>query len=101
MRDDGIKKEQPNPRGKKKSLLDRKWFVELFSAGPVIFGGVVAAWKAYEESKNHHIWQILAAASIWLLISSGVKIINAHRQDKKDDDLRSHDGAYCGDARRA
>lgn len=86
------KKNNPIHGVKSKGLLDKKWFVELFSAGPVVVGGIVAALKAFDESKNPLIWQILFAICFWLLAGSIIKIISAHRQDKKDDDLRSHDG---------
>lgn len=76
---------------KKKSLLDRKWFVESLSFVPAVAASAAASAKFLFES-NYVLGWGLAIACVWTVVFSIIKIIHAKRQDERDDDLRSHDG---------
>lgn len=78
---------------KRKGFYERKWFSELLSAGPPAIGACVASFKAYHEvSLPPWVFWGAVISFVWLFIASVVKVAVGVKQDKADDEARSHDG---------
>lgn len=86
-----------NPIHVKKTtrFYDSKWVVELFASGPPAVAGTVAAFKAYEAAPTSSVWIFLAGGLLWLVITQIGKVVLAYRQERKDDEQRSHDGLHA------
>jgi hypothetical protein len=70
----------------------KKWFVEFVAAFPPVLAAIAAAWKFFQDSSTLHLGWISVAGLAWLLVASGLKVIMASNQDKKDEPKEKHDG---------
>lgn len=71
----------------KKKFYEKKWLVELVASGPPAAAAGIGALTAPSS-----LGLLLFGALLWLLVAQSLKVANAYRQDKKEDELRSHDG---------
>jgi hypothetical protein len=72
--------------------MRQKWLVELVGSVPPLIVAAVASYRFAQEDATRTVGYWSAAAALWLLFASLIKIAHARELDKEANAKRDHDG---------
>ena len=73
-----------------KHFWTSKWFVELFSSVPPMIIAALGCWRFYDDPATKLLAYFAGGAALWLVASSGLKVVSTYKQDLKDQSDKDH-----------
>jgi len=80
------------PAPTQERFFEKKWLVEFLSVVPVIVAAAVGAMLNLREESRRSLGVVLLIAAGWLLLSSVVKVLHAHAQDRDRKRVEDYEG---------